>query len=213
MASRRGLVIVACITVLTVAACTQGGAAASGTGGASEPSAVGGSSSAPSGAASAPAATPAVTAAASAAASEAPASAGTDATGACALISVSEVSDALGFAATAGEGSGETICIYEVADVGAIVAYVETSTVDPAATIATLKASPDVTPVDGIGDDAYWQPANLSVKLYVLKGAQILSIAVGSLNGVPVDGLPDDISPQELLDMAKKLGTLAVGRM
>jgi len=41
----------------------------------------------------------------------------------------------------------------------------------------------------------------------------LLSVAVGSLNGVPVDGLPDDISPDELLDMAKKLGTLAVGRM
>ncbi len=207
MATRHGPVIVAFITLMTVAACS-GGAAASGTAGAGEPTAAGSTSSAPSGAASAPAAT----AAASAAASP-PASAGTDATGACALISLSEVSDTLGFAVTSGEGSGETICIYEVPDVGAIVAYVETSTVDPAITIDALKAAPDVTPVDGIGDEAFWQPAYLSVKLFVLKGAQLLSIAVGSLNGVPVDGLPDDISPEKLLDMAKKLGTLAVGRM
>jgi hypothetical protein len=208
MASRSGLVTAVLVGLLTVAACTQSGGA--GSGGVGEPTAAG--SAAPSGAASAPASTPAATATASAAASAA-ASAGTAATGACALISGAEASDILGFDVTVNTGSGESICIYEVAGVGALVGYLETATVDPATTVATFKASPDVKPVDGIGDAAFWQPAYLSAKLFALKGTKLVSIAVGSLNGVPVDGLPSDISPDKLLDMAKQFGTLAVGRM
>lgn len=105
-----------------------------------------------------------------------------------------------------------TICIYEVPATGAIVAYAELQP-GAGATWSTVKDAPEVTAVTGVGDDALWQPAYLSVKLFVLKGDAVLSLALGTLSGVPIDELPAETSPEDLLELAKRVGILAAGRM
>ena len=83
----------------------------------------------------------------------------------------------------------------------------------PRAIWETVKDAPEVTAVTGVGDDALWQPANEAVKLFVLKGDSVLSLAVGTLSGVPIDELPTGTSPDELLELAKQMGILAAARM
>ncbi len=212
MTSRRCLIAMGLTVLLAVAACTQSGGA--GTGGASEPTAVGGTSAAPSvESASAAAATPAASAAASTAASAAPASAPVEATDPCKFITAEEATDILGFDVKSTAQIDGMICIYEVPATGAIAAVTQLSTVDAAAAFETLKSAPDATPVEGLGDDALWQPAYLAAKLYILKGDDVVMIAVGTLSGVPIDEMPPETPPQTLLDKAKKLGEIAAPRM
>ncbi len=80
-------------------------------------------------------------------------------------------------------------------------------------TFGTFKGNPEAKAVTGLGDEAVWLPAYAAVELHVLKGATLLSLAVGTLSGVPIDGFPSDMTPDQLLDMAKKLGTLALARL
>ena len=149
-------------------------------------------------------------AAASAAASAATSPAA-GASGACGLVSAEELSGILGFDVSVAQDDS-TICIYEVPATGALVAYAELQP-DAGAIWETVKTAPEVTPVTGVGDEALWQPANEAVKLFVLKGDSVLSLAVGTLSGVPIDELPTGTSPDDLLDLAKQMGTLAASRM
>ena len=110
-----------------------------------------------------------------------------------------------------GERSGHSI--YETPDSHAIAALVQVASDGAAARFGALKGNPEATVVTGLGDEAVWLPAPAAVELHVLKGATLLSLAVGTLSGVPIDGLPDDISPDQLLDLAKKFGTIAVARL
>ncbi len=215
MTSRRWLFAMGLTVILAVAACTQSGGA--GTGGANEPTTVGGTTAAPSveSASAAPAtpATPATTAAASTAASAAPASAPAEAADPCMFITGEEATDILGFDVKSKPQIDGMICIYEVPATGAIAAVTQLSTVDAATAFEILKSAPDATPVEGLGDDALWQPAYLAAKLYILKGDDVVMIAVGTLSGVPIDEMSPETPPEKLLEKAKKLGEIAAPRM
>ena len=80
-------------------------------------------------------------------------------------------------------------------------------------TFDSLKKDPEATAVAGIGDDAVWRPAYAATQLHILKGESLLTIAVGTLSGVPIDAFPSDISPDQLLAMTTALGKVAVDRM
>ena len=190
-------------SLLVVAACSGGAGASSPASGAASV----GASVAPTASASADASAAATAGVSAAASSDA------GSTGKCSLVSAEEVSSIVGVAVSLVEDDS-TLCIYEVPATGAIVAYMQVdSPADAAATWAEWKAAPDVTAVTGVGDDALWQPANESVKLFVLKGDKMLSLAVGTLSGVPIDELPTGTSPDVLLDLAKQMGILAASRM
>lgn len=51
-----------------------------------------------------------------------------------------------------------------------------------------------------------------AVQLHVLQGDDLVSLAVGTLSGVPVDELTG-MSPEALVDMATQLGKIAIGRL
>jgi hypothetical protein len=128
--------------------------------------------------------------------------------GPCALVSAEQVAQITGVDVTATEADVQT-CVYETTSF-AIAALVQRITEGAAELYANFKASPEATAVDGIGDDAVWLPAMEAVQLHVLQGDDLLSIAVGTLSGVPVDELTG-ASPEVLLDMATELGAIAVG--
>ncbi len=191
-------------SIVVLGACTGGGAAS---GGAGTPSV-----------ADSPAASEVASAAPSVAESVAPsveaspeASADTrSSSGPCALVTAAEVEQITGVAVTATEADAQT-CIYETTSF-AIAALVQRTTAGAAELYADFKASPEATPVDDVGDEAVWLPAMEAVQLHVLQGDDLLSIAVGTLSGVPVDELTGK-SPEVLLDMTTQLGKLAVGRL
>lgn len=196
---RIGLAIV---TAAVVAACGGGGAAPSG---ASATSAV--VSAEPSDSASgAPSA--ASGGAPSSAASEAPSAA----SGACALLTADEVAGIVGVAVNA-VASGEASCIYEVAATGAVVVATQQISQGGTAQFGGLKADPAAVTVEGLGDEALWLPAYEAVQLHTRTGDKVLTLALGTLSGVPIDELPTGTSPEVLLDKAKQLATLALSRM
>jgi hypothetical protein len=205
MIRRHRLVILVPVALLLVTACGQSGASSGASAGASPTAA----------ASAAPAASPSSGGGSSpepAASASAGASAGGAATGACALISAQEVAGVVGFTVAA-SANDEATCIYEVPDTGAIAALAQVARDGAVTTFGTFKGNPEATPVTGLGDEAVWLPGPAAVELHILKGTALLSLAVGTLNGVPIDGLPDDISPDELLTMAKALGTIAIARL
>lgn len=204
MARRHHFAFLIPAALLLVTACSQSGASSGASAGAS-----------PTTAASAePAASPSSGGSSPepAASTSAGASAGGAATGACALISAEEVAGVVGFTVAA-SANDEATCIYEVPDTGAIAALAQVARDGAVTTFGTFKGNPEATPVTGLGDEAVWLPGPAAVELHILKGTALLSLAVGTLSGVPIDGLPDDISPDELLTMAKALGTIAIARL
>ncbi len=207
MARRHRFAFLIPVALLVVTACSQSGASSAASGGApsSAPAAVSAEPAAPPSSDGGPSAEPGASPTAAASAAGA-------ATGACALASAEEVAGVMGFAVSA-VASDPATCIYETPDSHAIAALVQVATNDAAARFGALKGNPEATVVTGLGDEAVWLPAPAAVELHVLKGATLLSLAAGTLSGVPIDGLPDDISPDQLLDLAKKLGTIAVARL
>ena len=203
MARRHHFAFLIPAALLLVTACSQSGASSAASGGA------------PTAASAAPAASPSSDAGPSAEPAASPtaaASAGGAATGACALISAEEVAGVLGFTVAA-SANDEATCIYEVPDTGAIAALAQVARDGAVTTFGTFKGNPEATPVTGLGDEAVWLPGPAAVELHILKGTALLSLAVGTLSGVPIDGLPDNISPDQLLTMAKALGTIAIARL
>ncbi len=208
MARRHRFAFLIPAALLVVTACSQSGAS-------SVASTSGGAPASPAAASAEPAASPSSDGGPSAEPAASPtaaASAGGAATGACALISAEEVAGVLGFTVSA-VASDPATCIYETPDSHAIAALAQVASDGAAARFGALKGNPEATVVTGLGDEAVWLPGPAAVELHVLKGATLLSLAVGTLSGVPIDGLPDDISPDQLLDLAKKLGTIAVARL
>jgi hypothetical protein len=194
--------------LLVVTACGQSGASSAATGGSSSPSpetsvepaaspsSEGGSSAEPAASASASAA----------------ASGDISAGGTCHLMTVEEVAGIVGTAVVA-VAPDPSSCVYEIPVTHAIIALTQVVSNAAAATYANFKGNPEAKAVTGLGDDAVWLPAYGAVNVHVLKGDKMLSLAVGTLSGVPIDALPSDISPQQLLDMATKLGAIAVPRV
>jgi hypothetical protein len=109
--------------------------------------------------------------------------------------------------------SGDASCIYEVAATGAVVVYTQQILEGGAAQFGGLKADPQSVTVEGLGDEALWLPASEAVQLHTLTGDKALTLALGTLSGVPIDELPTGTSPEVLLDKAKQLATLALSRM
>ena len=182
-----------------LAACSTGGAAPSASLAASaEPPASGASSDAPSPSASSAAASPSA--------------GGGTATGACALLTPEEVGAVVGVAVDA-VASGEASCVYEVASTRAVVVYTQHIATGGAAQFGALKTDPAAVTVDGLGDEALWLPAQEAVQLHTVTGDQVLTLALGTLSGVPIDELPTGTSPEVLLEKAKQLATLAVSRL
>jgi hypothetical protein len=195
-------VALAIVTSAVLAACGGGGAAPSG---ASATSAA--LSAEPSTSASA-----SPSAASSALASNAASDAPPAATGPCALVTAEEVGAVVGVAVKAVE-SGEASCIYEVATTGAVVVYTQQTLQGGTAQFGGLKADPQGVTVEGLGDEALWLPAYEAVQLHTRTGDKVLTLALGTLSGVPIDELPTGTSPEVLLDKAKQLATLAISRM
>jgi hypothetical protein len=191
--------------IVAFAACTPGGGADASAGSAT--SAV--ASAAPSAAASAAPSVDASVAPSVAASAEASPEAGTS-SGPCALVTAEEVAQITGVEVTATEADERT-CIYETTSF-AIAALVQRTTEGAAELYADFESSPEATPVSDLGDAAVWLPAMEAVTLYVLQGDDLLSLAVGTLSGVPVDELTGS-SPEVLLDLATQLGETAVGRL
>ncbi len=189
-------------TSAVLSACGGGGVAPSG---ASAPSAV--VSAEPSDAASA-APRAASSPVASSAASDGPPAA----SGGCALLTAEEVGAVVGVAVKAVE-SGEASCIYEVAAAGAVVVYTQHILQGGTAQFGGLKADPQGVTVEGLGDEALWLPAYEAVQLHTRTGDKVLTLALGTLSGVPIDELPTGTSPEVLLDKAKQLATLAISRL
>jgi hypothetical protein len=206
MARRHRLVILVPIAFLFVTACSGSGASPAVTGGATSPSAA---------ASAEPAASPSSDAGTSvepATSATAAASAGGAASGACELISPEEVAGVVGFTVAASADDAAT-CIFEVPDTNAIAVLVQVARDGAVTTFGTFKGNPEAKAVTGLGDEAVWLPGYGAVELHVLKGDALLSLAVGTLSGVPIDGFPSDISPDKLLDLAKKVGAIAVARL
>jgi hypothetical protein len=205
MAGRQRLVTVL-FALLLVTACGQSGTTPTSTGGASSP--VPATSAEP----AAPPSSDGGSSAEPAASATAAASAGGAATGACELITAEEVAGVVGFAVSA-DANDPATCIYEVPDTHAIAVLVQVARNGAVTTFGTFKGNPEATAVTGLGDEAVWLPGYAAVELHVLKGDALLSLAVGTLSGVPIDEFPSDITPDRLLDLAKKLGALAVARI
>jgi hypothetical protein len=204
--SRAGSIGLAIAAVIVLAACTAGGGA---------DASAGAASAVASGDASSPASPAAPSVAPSAATSVAPSvvpSAGTgSSSGPCALVTIEEVAQVTGVDVAAVESDART-CIYETPTSHAIVALVQRTTEGAAEMYAGLKSGAESFPVSGVGDEAIWQPAMEAVQLHVLQGDDLVSLAVGTLSGVPVDELTG-MSPEALVDMATQLGKIAVGRL
>lgn len=196
------LIGLAVATSALLAACSGGGAAPSA---ASATSAV--VSAAPS---NSPSAAPSAASSAvpSSAASEAPPAA----SGACALLTAEEVGEVVGVAVNA-VAAGEASCIYEVLTTGAVVVATQQISQGGTAQFGGLKADPAAITVEGLGDEALWLPAYEAVQLHTRTGDKVLTLALGTLSGVPIDELPTGTSPEVLLDKAKQLATLAISRM
>jgi hypothetical protein len=202
---RRQLVLLVAV-LLVVTACAQSGASPASTGGASSP--VPANSSEP---AASPTSDPGSSAEPAASASAA-ASGDISAGGTCHLITVEEVAGIVGTAVVA-VAPDPSSCVYEIPVTHAIVALTQVVSNAAAATYANFKGNSEAKAVTGLGDDAVWLPAYGAVNVHVLKGDKMLSLAVGTLSGVPIDALPSDISPEQLLDMTTKLGAIAVPRL
>ena len=132
--------------------------------------------------------------------------------GTCELITVEEVAGIVGTAVVA-VAPDPSSCVYEIPVTHAIIALTQVVSNGAAATYENFKGNPEAKAVTGLGDDAVWLPAYSAVNVHVLKGDKMLSLAVGELSGVPIDELPSDTSPEQLLDMATKLGVIAVARL
>jgi hypothetical protein len=164
----------------------------------------------PSGGASA-SASGAPSAEATSASSGSPAASGAS-TGPCALLTPEEVGAVVGVAVAA-VASGEAACVYEVATTHAVVVYTQQVQSGGAVQFEQAKANPEATTVEGVGDEAVWLPAMEAVNLYMVTGDKMLSLALGTLSGVPIDELPTGTSPEVLLDKATQLATLAIARL
>ena len=206
MARRHRLVMLVPVALLFVTACGGTGASPTGTGGASSPVPV--ASAEPGASPSSDAGSSAEPAASATAAASADVSAG----GTCGLITAAEVAGIVGTAVVP-VSPDPSSCVYEIPDTHAIIALTQVVSNAAAATYDGFKGNPEAKAVTGLGDDAVWLPANAAVNLHVLNGDKMLSLAVGTLSGVPIDALPSDISPEQLLDMATKLGAIAVARL
>jgi hypothetical protein len=204
MSGRSGLLPLAVVTILAVAACAQGGTTPATSAGSVAPSSVGGGQTAAPSQAETETASPTTTA------SVAEVSPDAGGAGACALLSTDEVADALGVAVSVSQQDATT-CIYEVPETFASAALIQLFTDNAAAWFDGWKSSSEATPVAGLGDAAVWLPAPEAVRLFVLQGDTGIAIAVGELGGVPVDGLGGR-SPDDLVEMAKKLGALVSSR-
>jgi hypothetical protein len=145
------------------------------------------------------------------AASGSPAASGAS-TGPCALLTPEEVGAVVGVAVAA-VASGEAACVYEVATTHAVVVYTQQVQSGGAVQFEQAKANPEATTVEGVGDEAVWLPAMEAVNLYMVTGDKMLSLALGTLSGVPIDELPTGTSPEVLLDKATQLATLAIARL
>ena len=206
MARRHRLVMLVPVVLLVVTACSGSGASPTSTGGASSPVPV--ASAEPIASPSSDGGSSAEPAASATAAASGDISAG----GACHLITVEEVAGVVGTAVVA-VAPDPSSCVYEIPVTHAIIALTQVVSDAAAATYANFKGNAEAKPVTGLGDDAVWLPAYGAVNVHVLKGDKMLSLAVGTLSGVPIDELPSDISPEQLLDMTTKLGALAVPRL
>ncbi len=204
MSGRLVLLAAAVVTVLSVSACAQGGASPATSTRSVAPTSVGDGQTA------APSQTEAETASPTTTASVAEVSPDAGGAGVCALLSTDEVADTLGLAVS-GSPQDATACIYEVPETFAIAGLTQVFTDNAAAWFEGWKSAPDATPVAGLGDKAVWVPAPEAVQLFVLQGDTGIAVAVGELSGVPVDGLGGR-SPDDLLEMAKKLGALVASR-
>jgi hypothetical protein len=128
------------------------------------------------------------------------------------MLTPEEVGAVVGVAVNA-VASGEASCAYEVPSTGAVVVFTQHLATGGAAQFEALKTNPEATAVDGVGDEAVWLPAYEAVQLHFLKGDALMTLALGTLSGVPIDELPTGTSPEVLLDKAKELATLAVSRL
>ena len=206
MARRHRLVMLVPVALLFVSACSGTGASPTGTGGASSPV------PATSPAAAASPSSAAGSSAEPAASATAAASADVSAGGTCELITAEEVAGIVGTAVVP-VAPDPSSCVYEIPVTHAIIALTQVVSNAADATYENFKSHPEAKAVAGLGEDAVWLPANAAVNLHVLKGDKMLSLAVGTLSGVPIDELPSDTSPEQLLDMATKLGVIAVARL
>jgi hypothetical protein len=207
MRAPTGCIGLAFAAIVAFAACTAGGGAGASAGSATSalPSAEG-----PSAVASAAPSVDASVEPSAAATAAASAETGSS-SGPCALVTAEEVAQITGVEVTATEAD-ERSCVYETPTSHAIVALVQRTTEGAAELYADFASSPEATPVSDLGDEAVWLPAMEAVQLHVLQGDDLLSLAVGTLSGVPVDELTG-ASPEVLLDMATQLGETAVGRL
>jgi hypothetical protein len=128
------------------------------------------------------------------------------------LLTAEEVGEVVGVAVNA-VAAGEASCIYEVSTTGAVVVATQQISQGGTAQFGGLKADPAAITVEGLGDEALWLPAYEAVQLHTRTGDKVLTLALGTLSGVPIDELPTGTSPEVLLDKAKQLSTLAISRI
>ena len=144
---------------------------------------------------------PGATASAAAAATDQPsADGGGGATGVCALVTADELAGILGVPVTTRVLAGPPDTCDIQADGAPIAAFVLTPS-GGGAVYSAYAADPAATTIPGMGDKAAYSPT--AQLLVILKGDTLLSMAA----------FDPDKTPEERLELLKKIGAIAAGRM
>ena len=123
-----------------------------------------------------------------------------------------EVAGVMGFAVSA-VASDPATCIYETPDSHAIAALVQVATNDAAARFGALKGNPEATVVTGLGDEAVWLPAPRRSNCTSSRAPRCCRSRRERSAACRSTACRTTSRPDQLLDLAKKLGTIAVARL